>query len=152
MAPTKAITETRAMTLPRLWFPPRKGRSTNLSVSHASTIASTTAAIRISRLGISLCTILANDSSGQCHRYSGKLMSPVNTASLLDSSKRLRRDCGPAAIKRTAPATGASAYQPGKASDLWTKNIAQTIKVSPSTPATSLSSDRGRVRPLAALP
>jgi hypothetical protein len=58
---------------------------------------------RIVTLGVSLCMIRAKESNGQCHKYSGKLISPNQTIILFESSRRLIQALGPAAISNIVP-------------------------------------------------
>src|ERR1700724_2195584 len=74
-------------------------------------------------------------------------MSPKNTATLVDSNRRLIQEFGPAASNSAAPAVGGSAHQPGKASLLLIAQIEPASKLNPATEATSPPlEDRQRCR------
>jgi hypothetical protein len=98
--------------LNRAWLL-RSGRSKKRYVSAASRMASNTASTRMWSAGVPLSTIVANDRIGQCHKYSGKLISPIQTKGLRASRKRLGQALGPAEMISTDPNVGKSAHAPG---------------------------------------
>src|SRR5262245_13591450 len=93
----------------------RIGVSIKLYVSHASATEIRTATMRRRGDGGSLSTMRANDRSGQCHRYRGKLIKPNHTNTRAERSVRFSHACGPAEMIRAVPTVGSSAHQPGNA-------------------------------------
>ena len=91
----------------------------------------TTAAIRMFLLGCSLSTIRANESNGQCHKYSGKLINPNQTSNRFDRRTRFNQACDPAEIISTAPSVGNNAHVPGKCRSLVMTNRPVTMSAAP---------------------
>src|SRR5947209_18718053 len=98
-----------------LALPPRlMGYSNNLKLSQASINDTRMSTARTEGLGSPPLRILANDSKGQCHKYNGKLISPIQTRSLLDKTTRFNTASRPAVMIKSAPVVGKTAHHPVK--------------------------------------
>ncbi len=71
------------------------GFSTTQNVIHAQMIDANTNKILICQLGVSLKKIWAKESNGQCHKYRGKLINPIQTRNLVDNIFSLTQAFGP---------------------------------------------------------
>jgi hypothetical protein len=89
----------------------------NWYVSHANKIETPIIKNEANEL-LPPCTILAKDSSGQCHKYSGKLITPNQTNNLLESIVLFSWASTPDEIINVAPNVGNSALQPGNSDSL----------------------------------
>src|SRR5205807_1826928 len=115
-----------------LALPPRlMGYSNSLKVSQASINDTRTSTARTEGLGSPPLRILANDSNGQCHKYNGKLIKPIQTRSPLDKTTRFNTASRPAVMIKTAPVVGKRAHHPGKANSFVISNIPANTKVKP---------------------
>src|SRR5437764_10814485 len=122
-----------------LALPPRlMGYSNNLKLSQASINDTRTSTARTEGLGSPPLRILANDSKGQCHRYNGKLISPIQTRNLLDKTTRFNTASRPAVMIKSAPVVGKRAHHHGKTDSFVISNMHANTKVKPKTDRTEL--------------
>jgi hypothetical protein len=112
----------------------RTGFSMNTYVAQANNMLTMTAVMRTLLVGVSPpLMILAIDSKGQCHRYSGKLINPNHTSTRFERTTRFSYACAPAEIISTAPSIGNAAHQPGKGVSLVMTRTPIAIRTAPST-------------------